>query len=122
MERVEVHSTSIHATTQRDRDLFFFFFSSRRRHTRCSRDWSSDVCSSDLEVGLLRMTEPAHVRAHDADIVCGSGGHEISGERHAASPLREQKYRSAPRGRGRLKIGLCAVALHDLTEIFPAQS
>src|SRR2546429_126145 len=24
-----------------------FFFSSRRRHTRCSRDWSSDVCSSD---------------------------------------------------------------------------
>src|SRR6266498_4360014 len=26
----------------------FFFFSSRRRHTRCGRDWSSDVCSSDL--------------------------------------------------------------------------
>src|SRR5207245_7467012 len=28
--------------------LLFFFFSSRRRHTRCYRDWSSDVCSSDL--------------------------------------------------------------------------
>src|SRR2546429_514153 len=28
--------------------IFVFFFSSRRRHTRCSRDWSSDVCSSDL--------------------------------------------------------------------------
>src|SRR5687768_18075750 len=28
--------------------LYLFFFSSRRRHTRCSRDWSSDVCSSDL--------------------------------------------------------------------------
>src|SRR5690606_40723736 len=28
--------------------LFSFFFSSRRRHTRFSRDWSSDVCSSDL--------------------------------------------------------------------------
>src|SRR5436305_11578490 len=27
----------------------FFFFSSRRRHTICGRDWSSDVCSSDLE-------------------------------------------------------------------------
>src|SRR6185312_1319251 len=27
---------------------FFFFFSSRRRHTRSDRDWSSDVCSSDL--------------------------------------------------------------------------
>src|SRR6266498_4355616 len=29
-------------------NYFFFFFSSRRRHTRCGRDWSSDVCSSDL--------------------------------------------------------------------------
>src|SRR3989337_3642113 len=28
--------------------MIFFFFSSRRRHTRCYRDWSSDVCSSDL--------------------------------------------------------------------------
>src|SRR6267378_6912418 len=28
--------------------MFFFFFSSRRRHTRSLRDWSSDVCSSDL--------------------------------------------------------------------------
>src|SRR6266498_5556193 len=28
--------------------MCFFFFSSRRRHTRCGRDWSSDVCSSDL--------------------------------------------------------------------------
>src|SRR3712207_7141810 len=31
---------------------FFFFFSSRRRHTRYWRDWSSDVCSSDL-TGVL---------------------------------------------------------------------
>src|SRR5699024_11802844 len=29
--------------------FFLFFFSSRRRHTRSKRDWSSDVCSSDLE-------------------------------------------------------------------------
>src|SRR2546429_2388776 len=32
--------------------LLLFFFSSRRRHTRCSRDWSSDVCSSDLNASL----------------------------------------------------------------------
>src|SRR5690606_40682509 len=32
---------------------FFFFFSSRRRHTRFSRDWSSDVCSSDLTLSDL---------------------------------------------------------------------
>src|SRR5690625_1187734 len=31
--------------------FFFFFFSSRRRHTRWPRDWSSDVCSSDLQLG-----------------------------------------------------------------------
>src|SRR3712207_7778614 len=31
----------------------YFFFSSRRRHTRYWRDWSSDVCSSDLPAGLL---------------------------------------------------------------------
>src|SRR5207302_3258168 len=31
----------------------FFFFSSRRRHTRFSRDWSSDVCSSDLFLNTL---------------------------------------------------------------------
>src|SRR2546429_2503511 len=46
-----------------------FFFSSRRRHTRCSRDWSSDVCSSDLSarfgqgwrnlsVGVVASQEP----------------------------------------------------------------
>src|SRR5256884_437459 len=33
--------------------LWLFFFSSRRRHTRCSRDWSSDVCSSDLAPKLI---------------------------------------------------------------------
>src|SRR5687768_18014794 len=40
--------------------FFYFFFSSRRRHTRCSRDWSSDVCSSDLVASCPAPTaEPA---------------------------------------------------------------
>src|SRR2546422_5190793 len=39
--------------------FLFFFFSSRRRHTRCSRDWSSDVCSSDL-VEVLRRYHKEH--------------------------------------------------------------
>src|SRR3712207_7016452 len=34
---------------------FFFFFSSRRRHTRYLRDWSSDVCSSDLDPGQAQQ-------------------------------------------------------------------
>src|SRR5690606_39819382 len=33
--------------------ILSFFFSSRRRHTRFSRDWSSDVCSSDLVADIV---------------------------------------------------------------------
>src|SRR5690606_17440833 len=40
-----------------------FFFSSRRRHTRFSRDWSSDVCSSDLE----SQPSPEPTKAQDAE-------------------------------------------------------
>src|SRR5437868_14284008 len=36
--------------------VFFFFFSSRRRHTRSKRDWSSDVCSSDLGSRPMRAS------------------------------------------------------------------
>src|SRR5207249_9199548 len=52
--------------------LFFFFFSSRRRHTRSKRDWSSDVCSSDLEptavapTRYLREVRPLHTRRRDS--------------------------------------------------------
>src|SRR5256885_3589089 len=39
--------------------VLFFFFSSRRRHTRLQGDWSSDVCSSDLQLscGALALIE-----------------------------------------------------------------
>src|SRR2546429_5108414 len=51
--------------------FLFFFFSSRRRHTRCSRDWSSDVCSSDLllnsgQVNPFGANSPAIQAAADA--------------------------------------------------------
>src|SRR5204862_753549 len=36
----------------------FFFFSSRRRHTRSLRDWSSDVCSSDLAETEFAHSQP----------------------------------------------------------------
>src|SRR5215208_4594429 len=39
-------------------NLFLFFFSSRRRHTSWPRDWSSDVCSSDLPSSSTRTTRP----------------------------------------------------------------
>src|SRR5256884_6435101 len=47
-----------------------FFFSSRRRHTRCSRDWSSDVCSSDLsrELAIARPEFFACPRPSEASL------------------------------------------------------
>src|SRR5690606_40968142 len=52
---------------------FFFFFSSRRRHTRFSRDWSSDVCSSNLVVlGLTALSEPLHRAGPDSVTVLGA--------------------------------------------------
>src|SRR5205809_3847327 len=55
--------------------FFFFFFSSRRRHTRCSRDWSSDVCSSDLlEMrGISKSYGPVHANVGiDLTVMAGS--------------------------------------------------
>src|SRR5690606_40489080 len=58
-----------------------FFFSSRRRHTRFSRDWSSDVCSSDLAAtGIRRLNRDTAavvievfdgIIKHTAESVCG---------------------------------------------------
>src|SRR3712207_6925105 len=46
--------------------FYFFFFSSRRRHTRYWRDWSSDVCSSDLIEGMgLEKQILVHARSGD---------------------------------------------------------
>src|SRR3989454_154170 len=45
------------------RARYFFFFSSRRRHTRLQGDWSSDVCSSDLNyasIDSVRITDAAN--------------------------------------------------------------
>src|SRR6266498_3446819 len=43
-----------------------FFFSSRRRHTRCGRDWSSDVCSSDLPRNAARWHMIGHLQRNKA--------------------------------------------------------
>src|SRR5690606_40063972 len=47
-----------------------FFFSSRRRHTRFSRDWSSDVCSSDLIYkGFLNIDEYGCLECGDSYLI-----------------------------------------------------
>src|SRR5439155_7077578 len=48
--------------------VYLPFFSTRRRHTRWPRDWSSDVCSSDLRVQLPHVSEVAEVREPHAAI------------------------------------------------------
>src|SRR5687768_3671876 len=55
----------------------YFFFSSRRRHTRCSRDWSSDVCSSDLAFTVDGPRGPARVAQPGALWLSGATGHPV---------------------------------------------
>src|SRR5690606_40040849 len=50
--------------------IFLFFFSSRRRHTSFSRDWSSDVCSSDLSKD--RGGRPSSLRSPARHVRAGS--------------------------------------------------
>src|SRR5690606_39579186 len=78
--------------------VFFFFFSSRRRHTRFSRDWSSDVCSSDLEVAqAVRLCAQ-----HGAPVVpqggntglCGGATPDGSGQAVLLSTARLNRIRS----------------------------
>src|SRR6266436_8145427 len=105
--------------------FFFFFFSSRRRHTRCSRDWSSDVCSSDLEragaVATITLNRPEARNALDfvmrgelaavldeieADeaarvvILTGAGGHFCSGG--DVKTMRAKRH-TAAEGRARVE-------------------
>src|SRR5690625_6918497 len=51
-------------------DSLYFFFSSRRRHTRWPRDWSSDVCSSDLAEKRVKtnLTLEAIIEAEDIQV------------------------------------------------------
>src|SRR4051812_49942207 len=61
--------------------VFFFFFSSRRRHTRLTCDWSSDVCSSDLvldEKGaekLLGMGDMLFLQPGTSSIIRAQGAY-----------------------------------------------
>src|SRR5690606_22690064 len=60
----------------------YFFFSSRRRHTRFSRDWSSDVCSSDLLGFLPRISKErervlSRWKEAEAALVCYEAPHRL---------------------------------------------
>src|SRR5690625_7931738 len=93
--------------------LVGFFFSSRRRHTRWPRDWSSDVCSSDLPAGQAAAAEVAQVEQwgrraqfpHDEGHASHGGGAEEqehpgrSEERRVGKECRSRGGTSQQKGR-----------------------
>src|SRR3712207_3391517 len=81
---------------------FCFFFSSRRRHTRYWRDWSSDVCSSDLQVlfhspsGVL-FTFPSRYWSaigHQGVLSLGGWSPQIQSAFHGSGPTQERPRKS----------------------------
>src|SRR5699024_12191023 len=103
-----------------------FFFSSRRRHTRSKRDWSSDVCSSDLMYLILR-----YLMGFDAFVeIAGSATFQMPAKEKHSKPfiLTNQNmalnqssggkfYRSAKIGRAscreRVSIAVAGVAAKE---------
>src|SRR5690606_39798600 len=95
--------------------LFCFFFSSRRRHTRFSRDWSSDVCSSDLEaqahlaplkvqggLGARLGARPAQIGGRASRNEGGGGaGIGLPGRVRRGQAVRSEERRVGKEGRDR---------------------
>src|SRR5206468_6566452 len=76
--------------------FFFFFFSSRRRHTRSDRDWSSDVCSSDL----TREDGP-HDRRRDLPIAVRQSANMAAADRQPCHPFGRFAFRILARSEER---------------------
>src|SRR5437879_3968261 len=72
--------------------LVCFFFSSRRRHTRYIGDWSSDVCSSDLDIDDAKISPDGRwvsfLRDHDLWVVSAGGGEPRQLTRGGSEELR----------------------------------
>src|SRR3712207_7292414 len=81
--------------------MIVIFFSSRRRHTRYWRDWSSDVCSSDLVHAGEPVGEPAPVRRerHAAELLEAS----VLGRRDRGLRLRADRGSEEGGARARLE-------------------
>src|SRR5437879_1439712 len=87
----------MHLFAESFRFLCYFFFSSRRRHTRYIGDWSSDVCSSDLDLlsphysPVPRYWDEHPLTSEIDEIACGSFRHreppEIEGTGYVVKSL-----------------------------------
>src|SRR6266542_3353512 len=96
----------------------FFFFSSRRRHTRCYRDWSSDVCSSDLasSLGSVSRSAESYSEAVEPIAQLADGGNAPVRTELNAMQLLEEPDRSLGAGLVQQRGGLDAdpARLRDL--------
>src|SRR6267378_7005209 len=93
----------------------FFFFASRRRHTRSLRDWSSDVCSSDLDaLGEFFDKTPSVARTIIAKALSAARARE------AARKARELVRKKSGLEGGLLpgKLADCSVSDPKLTELY----
>src|SRR6266542_1258668 len=115
MHRPRFYESLSHILSKWRVQSLFFFFSSRRRHTRCYRDWSSDVCSSDLLVEedsrlggvcTLRGCIPTKALLHTADLLeetrhgaeVGVSTREVRLELAAAMKHKEKVVRQSSNG------------------------
>src|SRR5206468_5908796 len=77
----------------RDLSGVLFFFSSRRRHTRSDRDWSSDVCSSDLSA-CIRSICSLFLRSSSSRLLAAESSSLSFSERAPDSARRAANSRS----------------------------
>src|SRR5438876_140716 len=85
-----------------------FFFSSRRRHTRWTGDWSSDVCSSDLVGTVPKANElltPYGLKMLDVEPAGGFNKFEVTGDDVANDGLTKEIGRASCRERGYISVG-----------------
>src|SRR5215203_5725558 len=112
--------------------FFFFFFSSRRRHTRYWRDWSSDVCSSDLLPRVRGRRRVLGARRHGAHALPDRRGRRTGGRAREApldaqrtdpgrrrAPVRRAATWTAARSR-RHRWGRTPGALHSMATLLRA--
>src|SRR5256884_1890040 len=105
-----------------------FFFSSRRRHTRCSRDWSSDVCSSDLKGNRLPYLDELvflFVPSADAQVLRFQSGEtdvisRLGAENFSVLSRQEGNYTMVDAGPG-FEYNFLFFNLSDPTEKTPAE-
>src|SRR2546429_2367234 len=93
--------------------LVVIILSSRRRHTICSRDWSSDVCSSDLGFAELRLKR-FFERAHQLNAIERREAEAFLKRTRDRRPLAESREQSIPWTRLRFPKAARLTAVHDL--------